>query len=151
MHEQELTIHSARVFIADINIADAESFVSELNNQNPDTAFCAKCNVGSWDDLVSAFTQAMNKFEIIDYVLPIAGISERQVIPKPSEQNDVRKNGFVKPDTTTLEVNMNGMLNLILLAVQAFRGQEPRAELGGMRGKSKPSTVYHLCSIDPVG
>ena len=83
----------------------------------------------------------MNTFDRIDYVFPIAGLTERQVIPKPSEQKDVRKHGFVKPETTTLEVNMMGMLNLILIAVQTFRGQEPKAELGGMRGKSASSKV----------
>ena len=79
----------------------------------------------------------MKTFDRIDYVFPIAGLTERQVIPKPSEQKDVRKHGFVKPDTMTLNVNMNGMLNLIMIAVQAFRGQEPKEQLGGMRGKRK--------------
>jgi hypothetical protein len=64
-------------------------------------------------------------------------LTERQVIPKPSDQKDVRKDGFVKPDMTVLDVNLTGMINLILIAVQAFRGQEVRQELGGMKGKGK--------------
>lgn len=58
------------------------------------------------------------------------------MIPKPSEQMDVRKHGFAKPDLTTFDTNATGMINLILIAVQAFRGQEKSEKLGGMRGKS---------------
>lgn len=132
-----------RVFIADINETDAQSFVSELNQTKSDTAFATKCDVSSWESLTSAFTQAINTFDRIDYVFPIAGITERQVIPKPSEQKDVKEHGFVKPDTTVLAANMSGMIDLILIAVQAFRRQEPREELGGMRGKSE--SVLESC------
>ena len=87
--------------------------------------------------MTSAFTKALNTFDRIDYVFPIAGLTERQVIPKPSDQKDVRKDGFVKPDMTVLDVNLTGMINLILIAVQAFRSQEARQELGGMKGKGR--------------
>ena len=132
-----LTTHRARVFIVDINISDAQSFADDLNQKTPDTAFAAKCDVSSWDDLSSTFTQALDKFDRIDYVFPIAGLTERAAISKPSEQKDVRKNGFQKPDLTVFDVNANGMITLILMAVQAFRGQDQKDELGGMRGKSE--------------
>ncbi len=70
-------------------------------------------------------------------MFPIAGLTERQAIPRPSEQQDVTKHGFVKPDLTVFETNATGMINLVLIAVQAFRRQEKKPELGGMRGKSK--------------
>jgi NADP-dependent 3-hydroxy acid dehydrogenase YdfG len=123
------------VFIADINIDAAQSFVNDINSKKPDTAYCAKCDVNSWDDLTSAFSKALQIFDRLDYVFPIAGLTERQVIPKASEQQDVRKNGFTKPDLTVFDTNGTGMINLVLIAVQAFRGQEKRSELGGMRGK----------------
>lgn len=111
--------------------------MSDLNQSQQNTAYCARCDVNSWEELTSALTQALNTFDRIDYVFPIAGLTERQVIPRPSEQRNVRKEGFIKPDNTVLETNLMGMVNLIMITVQAFRGQEPRAELGGMRGKSK--------------
>lgn len=91
--------------------------------------------------MTSAFTKALNTFDRIDYVFPVAGITERQVLPKPSEQKDVRQHGFVKPDFTVIDVNLNAMISLILCAVQAFRGQEPKPELGGMKGKSMLSHI----------
>ena len=127
----------AHIFIADINLPAAETFVKELNDRKADTAYCAECDVNSWDDLTSVFTKALETFQRIDYVFPIAGLTERQVIPKPSEQKDVRKHGFTKPDLTVFDTNGTGMINLILIAVQAFRGQEKSEKLGGMRGKSK--------------
>ena len=125
------------MFIADINLEAAKSFADDLNKSNPETAFCAKCDVNKWEDLSSAFFQALDTYERIDYVFPIAGLTERQVISQPSEQKDVRKHGFKKPDLTVLETNLNGMVNLIMVAVQAFRGQEPTDGLGGMRERSK--------------
>ncbi|KAK3719080.1 hypothetical protein LTR37_004644 [Vermiconidia calcicola] len=133
---RRLVEKGARVFIADINIEDAETFVKELNDSKSDSAFCAKCDVNSWDDLTSVFTKALTAFDgRVDYVFPVAGVTERQVIPRPSEQKDVRKEGFVKPDLRTYDTNGTGMINLVMIAVQAFRGQEPKPELGGMRGK----------------
>jgi NAD(P)-dependent dehydrogenase (short-subunit alcohol dehydrogenase family) len=131
----------ARIFIADINLDAAQSFVAEINRKRPDAAYCERCDVSSWDDLTSAFSEALKTFDRIDYVFPIAGLTERKVIPKPSEQQDVRKNGFVKPDMTTFDTNGPGMINLIFIAIQAFRGQEEKTELGGMRGKSKAALL----------
>ncbi|KAK5172195.1 uncharacterized protein LTR77_003833 [Saxophila tyrrhenica] len=132
---QRLIDGGARIFIADINLDAAQSFVDEINQQRPDTAFCTKCDVNSWDELTSAFSKAIEIFDRVDYVFPIAGLTERQVIPKPSEQQDVKKHGFVKPDLAVFDTNATGMINLVLIAVQAFRRQEKREELGGMRGK----------------
>ena len=99
--------------------------------------------------MTSAFTKALNTFDRIDYVFPVAGITERQVVPKPSEQKDVRKHGFTKPDLTVIDVNLNAMINLILIAVQTFRGQEVKQELGDMKGKSKhPINPGDRCVID---
>lgn len=135
-------INSVRVFIVDINVDETQGFVSGLNQSRPNSAHFLKCDVSSWDDLTSAFTKALDAFERIDYVFPVAGITERQVIPKPSEQKDVRKSGFVKPDLAVIDINLNAMLNLILIAAQAFRGQQPTQKLGGMRGKSTNRGCY---------
>lgn len=131
--------HRARVFIADINEKAAQAFADELNKAHPESAYSCKCDVTSWDELTSAFIKALNTFERIDYVFPIAGLTERKVIPKPSESSrHVRKEGFAKPDWKTFDTNTTGMMNLILIAVQAFRNQDPNPKLGGMRGKSEP-------------
>lgn len=95
------------MFIVDINTEAGESFVSELNQSRSNSAHFAKCDVSNWDDLTSAFGKALDVFDRIDYVFPVAGITERQVIPKPGEQKDVRKDGFVKPDLTVIDVNLN--------------------------------------------
>lgn len=121
--------------------------MSGLNSSKANSAFFAKCDVSSWDDLTSAFKKALDTFDRIDYVFPVAGITERQVIPKPNEQKDVRKNGFIKPDMTVIDVNLTAMMNLILIAVQAFRGQEAKQELGGMRGKS--TSLLWFTEIEP--
>lgn len=61
---------------------------------------------------------------------PIAGIGERAFIPNDSSPSS---QGYVKPDLSTLGVDLNGVLYTISLALQQFRRQE-RDSLG-FRGK----------------
>lgn len=119
---------SAKVYIADRDVEGASAYAEELNTSSK-VAFAAQVDVTSWDQQVSAFERAIKEFGRIDYVFPIAGINERAWIP-----NDPGSKGFVKPDLTVLDADVNGVLYTVALAVQQFRRQEPQH---GFRGKSE--------------
>lgn len=122
-------MNSIKVFIADRDIEGAQKLADELNKDSS-MARCAHVDAASWNSQAKAFSQAVSDFGRIDYVYPIAGISERPWIP-----NDPVASGFEVPDLTVLDVDLTGVLYTIALAVQQFRKQEPGRH--GFRGKSE--------------
>lgn len=87
-------------------------------------------NAADWESQLSAFKRVLQQFGRIDYVYAIAGIGERKWI-----RNDPNSVDFVKPDLTTLDVDLNGLLYTSALAIQQMRRQDPDER--GLRGKSK--------------
>lgn len=124
-----VNVPSIKVFIADRDTAGAEALVKELNQKSKVASWVA-VDVADWDSQEKAFSQAVAEFGRIDYVYPIAGIGERRWLP-----NNPTAKGFEKPDLTVLDVDLNGVLYTVGLAVQQFRRQEVGAN--GFRGKSK--------------
>ncbi|KAK4995925.1 hypothetical protein LTR66_004363 [Elasticomyces elasticus] len=122
-------VKGTKVFIADRDLEGAKAFASELNeDKSEDVAFAVKVDVTDWDQQLAAFEKVVAQFGRLDYVYPIAGIAERAWLP-----TDLKAQGFVKPDLTVLDADLNGVLWTISLAVQQFRRQEKNKN--GFRGK----------------
>lgn len=96
-----------------------------------EVALVTEVEVTDWDSQEKAFSTAVKQFGRIDYVYPIAGISERVWTPHDSG----RGSGFQKPDLSVLDIDLTGVLYTVSLALQQFRRQEP--DQNGFRGKSE--------------
>jgi NAD(P)-dependent dehydrogenase (short-subunit alcohol dehydrogenase family) len=86
--------------VADRNLDAANALAESINNSHLGSAVPAQVNVASWEEQVSAFSGAVERFGQIDYVYAIAGIGEKRWLPKGITSETV---GFVKPD---LEVQL---------------------------------------------
>ncbi|TKA78423.1 hypothetical protein B0A55_03052 [Friedmanniomyces simplex] len=111
-----LVAHGIRVAVGDMNHIGAEAIASK----HPDLVTAYELNVADWSSQVSAFESVVKAFDgRVDYVYPIAGIGERVFLP-----NDPEAKGFVKPDLSVLDVDLNGFLYTASLAIQQMRRQE---------------------------
>ena len=117
----------ARVFVADRDAAGAQKVVDEFNKNGKVAAF-GQLDVVSWDDQKRVFEEAVELYGRIDYVYPIAGVGERHGFIK----NDGATKGFKKPDLSTIDIDLTGVLYTVSLGIQQFRRQEPK---DGFRGK----------------
>jgi NADP-dependent 3-hydroxy acid dehydrogenase YdfG len=122
-----------KVFITDLDTERLQATAASIGASH------ASVDVTDWESQVKAFQQAVTECGRIDYVYPIAGIGERTWIPKSEED-------FVKPDLSVMEVNVNGLMYTVSLAIQQFRKQGIGSN--GFRGKSKSSEspVFDGCS-----
>ncbi|KAH6625799.1 hypothetical protein C7974DRAFT_396738 [Boeremia exigua] len=106
------------VFVADKNVADM---------QDTEMLRTIECDTSSWDSQVAAFQKAIlwraSDGGRINFVAPIAGVGERQWLPFPDLSSAEQRQDFSKPDLTTLEVDLTGVLYTVALAVQYFRRQ----------------------------
>ena len=134
MVKYTLLIHrSAKVFIADRDIQTATAFTDSLNKDGL-VACCEAVDVVDWNQQAKVFGRAVAKFGRIDYVYPIAGVTEKKWLPNDPHSST----GFEKPDLTTLDVNLNGVMYTVSLALQQFRRQEVK---DGFRGKSQSNVT----------
>ncbi|KAH7142198.1 hypothetical protein EDB81DRAFT_843619 [Dactylonectria macrodidyma] len=118
-----------KVFVVDRNISGAEEVAKELNESaKTKVAWAVQVDVADWESQKRGFEAAVEQFGRIDYVFPIAGISEISWLP-----NRPKATGFEKPNLAVLEVNTNGALYTSALAIQLFRRQKPNKH--GFRGK----------------
>ncbi|PCD28660.1 hypothetical protein AU210_011218 [Fusarium oxysporum f. sp. radicis-cucumerinum] len=116
-----------KVVIADRNLEGAEEACQEFN-KGAQVAWAVQADVGDWESQKQAFEVAVEKLGRVDYVFPIAGITER-----PWNAKQPSGSGFVKPNLFVLDVNATGALYTCSLAIQQFRTQEPGKY--GFRGK----------------
>ncbi|KAF5266768.1 hypothetical protein FOXYS1_2380 [Fusarium oxysporum] len=100
-----------KVVIADRNLEGAEEACEEFN-KGAQVAWAVQADVGDWESQKQAFEVAVEKLGRVDYVFPIAGITER-----PWNAKQPSGSGFVKPNLFVLD----------------FRTQEPGKY--GFRGK----------------
>ena len=115
--------------LADRNLKGAEEAAKEFNVSGQ-VAIAVQIDVADWESQKKGFEAGIQAFGRIDYVFPVAGITERPWIPfEPSS------NGFVKPDLAVLDVNATGALYTCALAVQHFQTQKPNKY--NFRGKGK--------------
>lgn len=118
-----------KVVIADRNLKGAEEACQEFNTKGR-VAWAVEADVGDWESQKQAFEIAVERLGRVDYVFPIAGITEKPWNPKQPNGS-----GFVKPNLAVLNVNASGALYTCSLAIQQFRTQESGKY--GFRGKSK--------------
>lgn len=121
-----------KVFIADRDGEGVKKVAQELNaNTSEEAAWGVQVDVADWESQRKGIDAAVRTLGHIDYVFPIAGITEQPWIPK-----DLLKEGpFVKPNLKVLDVNGYGAIYSASLAIEQFRRQEPNKY--GFRGKSK--------------
>ena len=114
-------VYSAKVVIGDMDLKGAEEVVSEIKSlgrlvfypalmtlvSNPisSDAVAHKCDVRSWDQQLTLFQIAMRTYNQLDIVIPNAGVAEIGRFGETSTSEVP-----VKPDITTLEVNLIGVL-----------------------------------------
>lgn len=118
-----------KVVIADRNLNGAEEAAQEFNKNGKQMAWAIQVDVADWESQKAAFEYAIKQLGRVDYVFPIAGVTERPWIPYQQSQST----GFVKPDLTVLDVNGTGALYTCALAVQHFKNFNPNKY--GFRGK----------------
>ncbi|KAK5331689.1 hypothetical protein LTR93_000694 [Exophiala xenobiotica] len=120
-------------------------------NKTSQVVWTAEVDVTDWDQQVSAFEKAVNTLGRIDYVYPIAGLSERRSFPNRGKDYK----GFEKPDLSVIDVNLTAVLYTVSLALQQFRRQA--LNKFGFRGKrtyypqSVASRLYAFRSSGIVG
>ncbi|KAH0848659.1 glucose 1-dehydrogenase [Fonsecaea pedrosoi] len=119
--------------------------LSEELNKDETVLLPVVVDVADWDSLRQGFEKAVSQFQRIDYIFPIAGVGETRTFP-----NNPASTGFQPPDLRAFEVNMNGFLYTISLALQQFRRQSVN-ELGfrGKRGLISISTIEYSSFMAP--
>ncbi|KAJ3716766.1 hypothetical protein DFJ43DRAFT_1006628 [Lentinula guzmanii] len=116
--------YGAKVVVADRNASSAEDTVSEIRSNEGEATSC-RCDVTVWEDLVAMYDLAVQEFGSVDIVVANAGVGEiggRML-------DDFSKERPTKPLTTTIDVNLTGVLNTVYLAqhyLQLNRRQEDR-------------------------
>jgi len=120
------------IALADFNLSAARTAVDKLNSTSSSQSCIAlETDVRSWTSQAAAFQQAVDAFGRIDVTIVNAGIGERVFVA-----NDGGKGtGFVEPDLSVLEVDLQGFMYTVSLAVQQMRRQG--VDDDGFRGKSK--------------
>ncbi|KAF9888597.1 hypothetical protein FE257_008529 [Aspergillus nanangensis] len=123
-----LTSKNIKVFIADQNEAGARAVAQATKGSY------AIVDVTSWESQLAAFSQAVAEFGRVDYVYPIAGISENVWFPEPPAPGvAAAATTFGKPNLQVLDINVTGAMYTVALAIQQFRRQTPNNY--GFRGK----------------
>ncbi|GAB7364442.1 hypothetical protein MBLNU230_g4983t1 [Neophaeotheca triangularis] len=129
------------VALADQNLPGARGVANNLPTTSGQTYIALETDVTSWESQHAAFKSALDQLGgRIDYVYPIAGINERRFVP-----NDGGKGSgdFVKPDLKVLEVDLEGLMFTMALAIQQMRRQG--RDESGFRGKIV--TVASVCGF----
>ena len=87
-------------------------------------------DVADWESQREVFQDAINTLGKIDYVFPIAGITEHKWLPNNPDPDGV----FHEPNLSVIDVDIKGVLHSVALAVQHFRHE--RSEGRNVRAKS---------------
>ncbi|KAJ4473033.1 hypothetical protein J3R30DRAFT_3659385 [Lentinula aciculospora] len=117
--------YGAQVVVADRDVAGAQGTVSEIRRIEGEATWC-KCDVTVWEDLVAMYDLAVQEFGSVDIVVANAGVGEIGGY-MTHDSSDGRP---VKPLTTTIDVNLIGVLHTVHLAqhyLQLNRSQEDQS------------------------
>jgi len=110
--------HATKIAILDISVAAAESVVSSLKIEFPNTTFTfKKCDISSWEEQSSVFAEIYRENGSVDIVCANAGVSEMSHQPFFAKDDGKPQ----KPNLKTLDVNLSGTLYSIKLAVHYIR------------------------------
>ncbi|KAJ3935554.1 MAG: hypothetical protein NXY57DRAFT_989398 [Lentinula lateritia] len=126
-----LVSKGARVIMVDINPSD--DVASELNIKAGKTvAIARKADSTSWEQQYAAYEAGKELFGRVDYFFANAGIVERPWLPNfdPATAAD---RPIIKPDLTTLNIDLIGQLYTAALALQALERQSTNKH--GFKGK----------------
>ncbi|CAN8095196.1 unnamed protein product [Discula destructiva] len=127
---ERLVGRGIKVAVADMNLDGARAVAAALNAQaGAEMVIAYHVDVSNWDSQRETFSQVVALFGRIDLVFPIAGIGETPSWLRAGPSSI----GFVKPDLSVIDVNLNGFLYTTSLAIQQMRKQEKDA--WGFRGK----------------
>ncbi|TFK53547.1 NAD(P)-binding protein [Heliocybe sulcata] len=108
--------HGAKVVIGDID-PNAGHDVVDTITRDGGAAIYQRCNVLEWDDLVSLFEKAIETYGRVNSVLPIAGIATE----KPFPNIEVVNGRPVKPQLTTLDINLRAVMHTTHIAFHYFK------------------------------
>ncbi|KAF8825554.1 hypothetical protein HHX47_DHR6000222 [Lentinula edodes] len=126
-----LVSKGVKVIMVDINQCD--DVASELNNKAGKTVVIArKANTTSWEQQYAAYEAGKELFGHIDYFFANAGIAERPWLPN-FDPVTAAERPIIKPDITTLNIDLIGQLYTAALALQTFERQSTNKH--GFRGK----------------
>ncbi|KAI0248422.1 hypothetical protein BJV78DRAFT_1276578 [Lactifluus subvellereus] len=116
--------HGAKVVIGDLDVVGAEAVVARITKDGGEAA-SIKCNVVSWDDQVTLFEFAFERYGAVDIVIPNAGIAEKEDGVCNSQLNLVDGKP-VAPKLATLEVNVIGVFYSVHLGMHyVMRNRTP--------------------------
>ncbi|THU94891.1 NAD-P-binding protein [Dendrothele bispora CBS 962.96] len=134
---KELVSRGASVIMTDINEDGCKKAVAEINEKAGKTAAIAiKVDTTRFEDQLAAYEigkETFGRVDMLSLVFANAGISEHPWIPV-FDPTTSSSRPITKPNTTTLDVTLDGQLNTAALAFQVFERQEPNPRTG-FRGK----------------
>ncbi|KIK56877.1 hypothetical protein GYMLUDRAFT_46771 [Collybiopsis luxurians FD-317 M1] len=109
--------NGAKIVVADLNHLSAEQTVREIQEFGVGEAVSCKCDVTIWEELVGMFDLAIEKFGAVDVVIANAGVGEigDRMVHNPGEGIPA------KPASTTIDINLTGVLNTVHLAQHYLR------------------------------
>ncbi|SJK97070.1 uncharacterized protein ARMOST_00320 [Armillaria ostoyae] len=103
---------AAKVVIGDQDASGAQAIVHEIVTAGG-AAVSALCNATVWDDAVALFDLAIKTYGGLDIVVASTGVTEVGQFTQVSFDSNGKP---VKPDLTTLDVNLVGILHAVHLA-----------------------------------
>ncbi|OBT39361.1 hypothetical protein VE00_10028 [Pseudogymnoascus sp. WSF 3629] len=131
----------AKVLILDIN-EPTEGLPAKIEYR--------RCNIGKWDELVSAFKHAGN----IDIAVANAGISEETNYF--ADTFDENTGALQEPKYAVVDVNLKAVLNFVKLALSHFRSRECRGSIvitssATAYSPEQSLPVYSACKLALIG
>ncbi|KAJ3855163.1 hypothetical protein EV368DRAFT_72458 [Lentinula lateritia] len=116
--------YGAKVVVADKSLSGVEVTVSEIRCIKGEVVGCV-CDVTIWEDVVAMYDLAIQEFGSVDIVVANAGVGEigGRMMYNPSEGRPV------KPLTTTIDVNLTGVLYTVHLAQHYLQLNRPMQDM----------------------
>lgn len=108
------TENGAKVAVGDWN-EDAAALIADFG----DRALFKKCDVSNWDDVLSLFEEAHNKFGVIHSVISNAGINTHEGFL--ADEFDKKSGKLLAPSLKSIDVNLVGPIYMTKCAIHFFR------------------------------
>lgn len=102
----------AKLVLGDLNAAGIDEVVKQIKKSGGE-AVGQKCDVTNWDSQLALFELGISTFGAVDVVVANAGINESATL----YTSQVVDGKLKKPATTTLDVNINGVVYTTSLAL----------------------------------
>jgi len=102
----------AKLVLGDLNVPGIDEVVKEINKSGGE-AIGQRCDVTDWDSQLALFELGISSFGAIDVVVANAGITETGAFFRAQVVDGKPR----KPKTTTLNVNINGVIYSTSLAL----------------------------------